>query len=90
MNDPGRAPPPGFVLQLELKRIELGLSHEAWATYLGIKRNQWYRLRAGRRLPSQRLVGRVLLEWPEAFEPLVRGVVDAHVRRREAGQEVTR
>lgn len=85
MSVPAGGLPVGFVLQLELKRLELGLGHGAWAEYLGIDRADWYLLRQGKQPLSWTLMRRVLLEWPEAFEPLVAGAIRARPPRRRRG-----
>jgi hypothetical protein len=61
----------GLVLQLEIKRRQLGLRHGAFASELGVTRNMWYRLRTGNRDPSVGLVQRVLRRWPGEFEHLL-------------------
>ena len=61
----------GFVLQMELKRRELGLGHGAWAAYLAMDRSLWYMLRTGRKELSIAVIQRVLREWPDEFQPFL-------------------
>ena len=69
------ARPVGFVLQMELKRRQLGRGHGAWADYLGVDRSLWYMLRRGQKELSLALIQRVLQEWPDEFEPFLREAV---------------
>lgn len=67
--------PVGFVQQMELKRLALGMGQGAWATHLGIDRSLWYLLRHGQKELSIALIQRVLREWPDEFEPFLRDAV---------------
>jgi hypothetical protein len=63
--------PVGFVVRMDLKRLELGMGHAAWARYLNISENLWYRLRRGDRQLTPGTAERVLREWRSEFEPLL-------------------
>lgn len=58
----------GFVFQLELKRIALGLSQGAFAERLGVDRSVWYLIRQGTVRPTWSLINRVLVLWPGEFD----------------------
>ena len=83
----GTPRPVGFVLQMELKRRQLGLGHGAWATYLGIDRSLWYMLRHGQKELSMALIKRVLTLWRDEFDPFVSEAVLAWRDRDPDGQE---
>ena len=59
----------GFVFQLELKRIALGLGQSEFAQdKLGIDRSVWYLIREGKTRPPWALIKRVLQQWPGEFD----------------------
>src|SRR5262245_11512345 len=65
----------GFVFRMQLKQLELHMKTGAFADHLDMDRSMWYLLRTGQRELTLAVMKRVLEEWPEEFEPLLKEAV---------------
>jgi hypothetical protein len=63
-------PAGSFIINLESWRLQMGLEPGQFASYLGISRSYWAKLRQGVRRAGPQLIARVLKERPD-FYPYV-------------------
>lgn len=66
--------------KLDAKRIELGMSHRAFADYLDISVAQWFDTKVGKERMGQKLARGVAKRFPELANEAALAIVDIELR----------